>query len=255
MLLRRFSFIIIFIVSSLLCITVKSQITVSGTVYDSTKLYSITGVRVASTGGNYVFTDSVGIYHITVNEKDSLSFYYAGRPTTKFPVSSISNYNEFDISLRIKAKELYKTLKEVRVFSKSHKEDSLENRVTYSKIFNYSKPGIRSESNPGSAAAGFDLDELIHVFRFRKNKENLRYQKFMVDQEQDSYINYRFSPLIIQKLTNLKGDSLIRYRKLYQPSYSFLNRSSQAELYLYIESSVAAFRKEEVVNKEDLKGQ
>ena len=238
-----------FLTGSVLC---YGQIIVSGTVYDSTKLYSISGVKVISTSGKSTFSDSIGGYHINVSESDSIYFYYANRPTAKFPVRSITNYTGFDISLKVRAKERYKTLQEVRVFTRSHREDSIENRRTYAKLFDYDKPTLRTSSGEVGGAAGFDLDEIIHIFRFRRNRINLRFQKFMVDQEEEKYVAYRFNSLLISKLTELKGDSLNNYKKLYQPSYEFVTKSSQLEFYQYIIRSVAAFRKEKVSDLKNL---
>src|SRR6476646_4465510 len=91
----------------------KGQILLSGTGYDSTKYYGVSGVYVRSTGGAGSFTDSVGNYHLNVNENDSVYFTYHSKPTLKFPVKSIANYNEFDISLRVRLNEKYKPLREI----------------------------------------------------------------------------------------------------------------------------------------------
>lgn len=206
-----------------------------------------------SSKGNYVYTDSIGTYSINIDPEDSISFYYGNRPTIKFPIKNISNYNGFDISLKVRSRENYKRLKEVIVYSRTYKQDSLENRFSYSKIFNYSKPGLRSDYTPGSAAVGFDLDELINIFRFRRNKQNLRFQKFVVEQEMDKYVKYRFNSLLISNLTGLKNDSLKLYTTLYKPSYDFISESSQLDLYQYIISSVMIFRKSGNNKNKDLK--
>ena len=112
----------------------SAQVVISGTVFDSTKLYVVPGVNVSSTSGLVTTTDSLGAYHITVQKNDSLSFYYKGKSTVKFPVETIGNYNAFDISLRVRINDKYKLLKGVTVFSDTYKRDSLENRMSYSKI-------------------------------------------------------------------------------------------------------------------------
>ncbi|MEO6289362.1 MAG: hypothetical protein ABIO76_05555, partial [Ginsengibacter sp.] len=78
-----------------------AQLTISGTVYDSTKLYVVPAVNVSSTSGLTTVTDSLGAYHINVSKIDSISFLYKGKSTVKFPVETMDNYNSFDISLRI----------------------------------------------------------------------------------------------------------------------------------------------------------
>ena len=223
---------------------VAAQTLISGNVYDSSKLYAVPGVTVLSTSGSSAVTDSLGAYHISVSPKDSLLFFYNGKSTMKFPVADIKNYTSFDISLRVKVREKYKLLNPVTVFSNFYQKDSLENRQEYSNIFGEEKPGIHSTYDPGGAA-GLDLDGLIGMFQFRKNKQQLAFKNRLIDQEQDNYVDYRFSTKTISRVTGLHGDSLEIYRKKYRPSYYFVVNSTLAEFYDYILTTSYAFRKKE----------
>ena len=231
----------------LLANLVTGQIIVSGTVYDSTKLYAVPGVIVKSTGGGSTITDSLGVYHINTTEKDSISFYYANKPTQKFPVKTISNYNDFDISLQVRVFEKYRLLKEVKIFTKSYRQDSAENRLSYSKVFNYQKPGLRSTYTPGSPP-GLDIDELINVFRFRRNKMNLIFQKRLMQEEEDKYVNYKFNSVLLKRVTGLTGASLDKYKMQYKPSYEFLVTAPELEFYEYILNTADKFKKQEGIN-------
>jgi hypothetical protein len=226
---------------------VTGQIIISGTVYDSTKLYVVPGVIIKSTGGGSTITDSLGAYHINTDEKDSISFYYANKPTQKFPVKSISNYNDFDISLQVRVFEKYKLLKEVKIFTKNYRQDSSENRLSYSKIFDYQKPGLHSTYTPGSPP-GLDIDELINIFRFRRNKMNLVFQKRLIEEEQDKYVNYKFNNTLIKRVTGLSGVLLDKYKLLYTPSYEFLIIATELEFYEYILNTASQFKKREGIN-------
>ncbi len=226
---------------------VTGQIIISGTVYDSTKLYVVPGVIIKSTGGGSTITDSLGAYHINTDEKDSISFYYANKPTQKFPVKSISNYNDFDISLQVRVFEKYKLLKEVKIFTKNYRQDSSENRLSYSKIFDYQKPGLHSTYTPGSPP-GLDIDELINIFRFRRNKMNLVFQKRLIEEEQDKYINYKFNNTLIKRVTGLSGVLLDKYKLQYKPSYEFLITATELEFYEYILNTASQFKKKEGIN-------
>jgi hypothetical protein len=226
---------------------VTGQIIISGTVYDSTKLYVVPGVIIKSTGGGSTITDSLGAYHINTDEKDSISFYYANKPTQKFPVKSISNYNDFDISLQVRVFEKYKLLKEVKIFTKNYRQDSSENRLSYSKIFDYQKPGLHSTYTPGSPP-GLDIDELINIFRFRRNKMNLVFQKRLIEEEQDKYVNYKFNNTLIKRVTGLSGVLLDKYKLLYTPSYEFLIIATELEFYEYILNTASQFKKKEGIN-------
>ncbi|MEO8110539.1 MAG: carboxypeptidase-like regulatory domain-containing protein [Ginsengibacter sp.] len=237
-------FFLAFLLQAFCIPDVKAQITISGTVYDSTKLYVVPNVNVSSTSGLVATTDSLGAYHINVSKGDSVSFFYRGKSTVKFPVETINNYNSFDISLRVRINDKYKLLKGVTVFANTYHRDSLENRMSYSKIFDFDKPGISSNYEPG-AAAGLDLDQLIGMFQFRKNKQNLAFQKRLVDQEQDHYVDYRFSSKVINRITGLHGDTLTKYKTLYRPSYYFVVSSTLAEFYEYILNTSYSFKREE----------
>ena len=238
------AYMLLFIFVILAFENLPAQINISGTVYDSSKLYVVPGVNVSSTSGLSAITDSLGAYHIKASKRDSISFFYLGKSTVKFPVETITNYNGFDISLRVKIKDKYKLLKGVTVFADTYRRDSLENRMAYSKIFDFDKPTIRSNYEPGGAA-GLDLDQLIGMFQFRKNKQNLAFQKRLVEQEEDRYVNYRFNSKIINRITGLSGDTLTNYKKLYRPSYYFVISSTLTEFYQYILNTSYAFKREE----------
>jgi hypothetical protein len=223
---------------------VTGQTIISGTVYDSTKLYVVPGVIVKSTGGGATITDSLGNYHIAATEKDSISFYYANKPTQKFPVKTMTNYNEFDISLQVRVFEKYKLLKEVKVFTKSYRQDSAENRLTYSKIFNYEKPQLRSNSTPGTPP-GLDINELINMFRFRRNKMNEAFQQRLLAEEEEKYVNYKFNSTLLKRVTGLTGTVLDKYKLMYRPSYEFLATASELEFYEYILNTSYKFKLQE----------
>ncbi|MBA2248618.1 MAG: hypothetical protein H0W12_00335 [Chitinophagaceae bacterium] len=225
----------------------QGQIIISGTVYDSTKLYGVTNVLVSSTGGNAVYTDSLGIYSIKVSDADSLSFFYRHKSTIKFPVHTISNYNEFDVSLRVGLHEKYKPLKEVIVYSKNYHQDSVENRLQYAKIFNYERPGLHSSSGDGGPP-GLDVDDLIHIFRFRKNKQNLAFRKRLITQEEDNYVNYKFNTVLIKRMTGLRDTLLEKYKNIYRPSYAFAVSSSEIEFYQYILATAKEFKRLEGIS-------
>jgi hypothetical protein len=226
--------------------TASAQIQLSGTVYDSTKRNLIMGVQVICTCGTMSFTDSAGNYNIYVGEKDSVFFFFRNKPTQKFSVASIKDYSAFDISISLYVPGRYKQLKEIIVYGKNRRQDSIENRVQYDKVFNYDKGGVRfSGSNPEAGmGAGIDLDALINVFRFRKNKSAARFQQRLIREEQDHYITSRFNKYIILRLTTLKeGPLLDEFIELYRPDYDMLTQVMEIELYMYIQAAAKDYLK------------
>ena len=215
-----------------------AQVKVSGTVYDISKSIPLQSVSVLTTSGHGTVTDSSGHYIITAYESDSIYFSYLNKPTAKFPVRAIPNIFAFDISLHVPVAEL----PVVRVKLPNYHMDSLQNRRDYEKVFNYRRPGLGISSGQGGAGVGLDLDEFINIFRFRHNKRMLAFQHRLEQEEQDKFIDHRFTKATVRKINGLSGDSLNLFMKQYRPSYEFTQVSNDYEFLEYIKLAGEAFR-------------
>lgn len=227
----------------------RAQLTISGTVYDSTKSIPVVDVLVKSSNGTQSLTDSSGHYEIVTTEKDSITFIYQNKPTAKFAVKQIPNIGSFDIALHIRVAEKFKTMKEVKVYTKNFRQDSIENRQYYNKIFNYEKPGIATSINPGSGSVGMDLDEFINIFRFKRNKQLRKMQDRLLEQEQENYIKYRFNKTAVKRITHLEGTDLDNFMTLYKPDFEFTQMATTVEFYQYILTASYQFKKEMLIKK------
>jgi hypothetical protein len=241
LLLLRYCFIAFFIIASS---PLYSQVIVSGTVYDITKKTPIEAVSVLSTGGNGTITNSAGKYTIAVSENDSIFFSYLNKPTPKYPVTGIANIAGFDISIAIKVAEL----PSVFVRPRSYLLDSLSNRKDYARIFNYKKPGISSSlvGSPGSIGVGLDLAELISMFNVKKVKRTLSFQNRLLQEEQDKYINHRYSKSLVRQLTMLPSPELEVFMERYRPPYELVVSLNELELGQYI---LDAYKRHKLVSK------
>jgi hypothetical protein len=220
---------------------VQAQYRIKGTVYDSSRLYPVELVSVMSTSGSGTITNASGDYEINVKATDSIWFSYLNKPTIKFPVSRITTPLAFDISLQINIT----TLKEVKIQPRNYRQDSLQNREDYAKIFNYKKPGlsvVRPQTQYG-AAVGFDLNELINVFRFRRNKSMLAFQQRLLTQEQEKYVDHRFSKGLVRRLTGLTEPVLDSFMIAYRPSYRLTLVLGDYDFQKYIKDSYERFKK------------
>ncbi len=211
-----------------------AQNTISGTVFDSSRITYVPGVKVINNAGKFAITDSLGNYTISVTEKDSLAFVFDGKSTIKFPIFNVSDPRHFDISLRVPYKGKYKVMKEVVVHTKSYREDSLENRETYAKVFNYQKPKLQSSIDPSSGVVGADVDQIINMFRFRHNKMMKKFQLRLEEQEQEKYINYRFNKTLVKRITHLEAEQLDMFMLRYRPSYEFTSNADELTFNQYI---------------------
>jgi hypothetical protein len=231
----RFLFALIFI---LVAGCVSAQYKVKGTIYDSSRMYRIEAVTVMSTGGRMTMTDSMGRYQIMVGEKDSIWFSYLGKPTPKYPVLKIADINQFDIALRLKSD----VMQEVRIKSRSYRMDSIQNRKDYARVFNFHRPNISSMTSIGPTGAGIDLDELIRVFQFRKNKSMEKFRERLEEQERQKFIDHRFNKALVKRLTGLDGDELNVFMIQYRPSYAFALTATEYDFQLYIKKSFGQYK-------------
>jgi hypothetical protein len=244
--------VLTYFISALAINSAKAQLTITGNVYDSTKVVPVKDVIIKSTSGVIVMTDSNGHYEITAKNSDSLVFIYNYKPTLKFAVSDIAAANNFDIALHIRVAEKFKTLKEVRVYAKTYKQDSIENRERYAKIFEYDRPGLSLSSNAWSGAAGLDLNELVNIFRFKHNRQLQRMQERLMEEEKEKFISYRFSKTTVRRVTGLQGKELELFMKEYRPDFEFTQMSSLVDFYQYILNASYKFKEERGIsnNKE-----
>jgi hypothetical protein len=209
---------------------------VSGTIYDITARRPLEAVAVLSTSGRGTITDSVGRYSLTVKKTDSIWFSLIGKTTMKYAVDTISNLSGFDIMLHIKATQL----PEVTVRNRYYRFDSIQNRNDYAKVFNFRKPSLQIINNPTynttpGVTAGLDINEIINMFRFKRNRQILALQRRLLQQEQDAYVDHRFKKLFVIKLTGLSGAALDSFMVAYRPDYEFLLTLNDLEFGYYIE--------------------
>jgi hypothetical protein len=241
LLLKIFCYIPSFLIVILLLIATSASAQtykIRGVVYDSSRNYPMESVSVLSTSGRGTVTNAEGFYEIEVMEKDSIWFSYLNKPTIKFPVLKIGNPLAFDISLQVNVP----ILKEVKIRPRNYRLDSIQNRADYAKIFNYQKPGLKTNSSNYGAGVGFDLDEIINVFRFRRNRSMASFQKRLLMQEQDRFIDHRFSKALVRRLTLLTEPVLDSFMQKYRPSYMFTLLAGDYDFQKFIKDSYARFK-------------
>lgn len=216
----------------------SAQYKVKGTVFDSSRIYRIDAVTVMSTGGKMTVSDSLGHYQIDVGEKDSIWFSYLGKSTPRYAVLKMADVNQFDIALKLRTD----IMEEVRIKNRSYRMDSLQNRKDYAKIFNYEKVSVGSMTSIGPAGAGIDIQELIRLFQFRKNRNTLKFQQRLLEQERDKFVDHRFSRGLVIRLTGLDGDALDKFMIRFRPSFEFASTASEYDFQLYIKKAFEAFQ-------------
>lgn len=238
-------FLLILFLSIVSFNTLRAQyLTISGVVYDISGRRPIESVMVSSSN-NHAITDSLGRYIITVRAKDSLWFSLFGKNTQKYPIDTVEDLHNFNVMIHVTGFDL----PEVRVRNSYYKLDSIQNRNDYAKYFNYQVPGLKLTNNQqlfnpsGGLTVGFDLDEIINMFRFKRNRNLQFLQKRLISQEQEKYVNHRLTKRFVQKLTKLEGEPLIKFMEYCKPSYEILGLLNDLELGEYIQRKYTMYKK------------
>lgn len=217
-------------------------VTITGNVYDISARRPLEAVAVLSTSGRGAITDSLGRYLITVPITDSIWFSMIGKATMKYPVDTIVNIDNFNVMIHVRAADL----PDVKVRNNYYKLDSIQNRRDYAKAFDFKKPTLRLSNNPnyspGGLTVGFDLVELINMFRTRYNRNMQFLQNRLLQQEQDKYISRRFSKKFVKELTLLNSPDLDTFMNRYRPDYELLTQMNDLELGYYITKCYEQYR-------------
>ncbi|MEY3208281.1 MAG: hypothetical protein RL064_312 [Bacteroidota bacterium] len=241
----NYKYLLPFILSLMSLTKVTAQsVAVSGIVYDISGRRPIESVVVKSSS-NQAITDSLGRYIITVQLKDSIWFSLFGKSTQKYPIDTVEDVHNFNVMIHVTGVDL----PEVRVRNSYYKMDSIQNRNDYAKYFNYQVPGLKLANNQqlfnpsGGLTVGFDLDEIINMFRVKRNRNLQFLQKRLISQEQEKYVNHRLTNKFVQKLTKLEGEALSKFMEYCKPSYEILGLLNDLELGEYIQRKYALYRK------------
>ena len=217
-------------------------ITISGTVFDISARRPLEAVAVISSSGKGTVTDSMGHYSIQVRETDSIWFSLIGKTTMKYPVDTISNTDRFNVMLHLRAFDL----PEVTVRNSYYKFDSLQNRRDNAKGFDFRKPTLRLSSNPnynpGGLTVGFDINEIINMFRVKRNNSLLYLQRRLIMQEQDKYVSSRFTKPFVRKITKLTSPELDSFMVRYRPDYETVLRLNDLELGYMVQKDYENYR-------------
>jgi hypothetical protein len=215
---------------------VNAQVKVSGMVADADNRSGIPGVTIInkSTRGGTVTNES-GRFSIDAMPGDSLEFSMLSFYRKELSVPTTSMFINVYLSRRIFG------LQEVNIRARDHHSDSLAIRDEYGKYFNYHKPRAMDvlktlPSNPITA-----LTYLVPS-KARKRKEH--FQEQLVYWEKEKFIDYRYNPEVVERMTKLNGNDLDSFMHRFRPGYQFIQEASEYDLLLYIKQSYQQFMQE-----------
>ena len=195
-------------------------------------LASVTNLTTRET----VMTSSTGKFSIAVKPKEILSFAAVGYYFDTLTITSENNTATIAAFL----KPLGAYLGNVTVSSKGlnrYQLDSIERRKEFLQgIAGYMIPAV-AKANSGAGIA-------LNIDRFSRNeKKKRRAYTFYEENENEAYINYRFTPELVAALTGFKNDELQAFMQTYRPSTAWLRANlTREDLVYYINAQLKNYK-------------
>lgn len=218
---------------------------ITGIVTDKTTGEPVRGAMV-NLGNSKTFTNSLGEFELKVlSYRDTLKIVHFAYITYSKAISPVL------IALHIQLEPAVIKLKEVRVHSdreRSFKEDSVNNRLEYAKQFNYKAPKVIDafSDNPNKQPGELiSLNPLLLIAALtKKSTPEYQFNKLLLSDEKETFVDRKFNRGIVSQLTGMKGDTLSEFLTRYRPSYGFVKKASDYEMINYIKDSYKQFKKE-----------
>lgn len=227
---------------------VNAQVVITGTVKDGVSqspLYLAT-VSDKSTG-EAALTDSSGFYHINTQGGDTITYSFIGFYTKSYVIPLRLTRIIHDVELIPRSH----TLTEVEIKALSpYERDSLDRIETFSHYLDQPKTPLISSNahsvydvpNPNyNDAFGISLNPF--TFFSKKNREKRHFGKMFPKFEKQAFINSRYTPELVHKLTGLTGDSLSLFLFKFQPSYELVRTASDLVFWSWIKIQYSSWIK------------
>ncbi len=182
-------------------------------------------------------SDIGGNYRIKATEGDTLIFSSAGYKVDTVIIKTI----DLVLGLYISLAPNYVALPTVVVNENAYQADSIKRREEYSFILDKKHPvKLINEKRLGDAP-GLNFSPIGFFSTREKQKRRLR--KRLIQEEEDYYIDYKFSAEKVSQLSGLKADSLKKFIRLYRPVYDFCRKTDNQLMLVYINDKLRLFMK------------
>lgn len=176
-------------------------------------------------------TDEHGLYVIPANQGDLISFSYIGYRT----VEKTKPLSVIIATMNISMEQTDYLLDEFRIrpgMLSQYQIDSTERVAIYKVTLQRTHPN--PVMNPASALAELFSQRAKRVYAFQKNFNAGEIEKF---------IDSRYSPDLVNRLTGLTGDSIGHFMYACQMPYDFARTATDLELKMWIRSNYKEWMK------------
>jgi hypothetical protein len=137
----------------------------------------------------------------------------------------------------VEAKQLHSV--EVGAHYSLYQADSLARREQFAYILEKRDMPLAGGSTP--VGAGIVFSPFTRYSRQEKQKRE--FKKIFAQAERDRYIDSRFTPAFVSKVTGLQGEPLQRFMRENYPDYNTLRVMQQEDLIYWITDKYRAWKK------------
>lgn len=228
----------------LLSFSGQAQQFLTGKIYKNESKEILVSVSIHNiTHQHYDLSEENGSYRIQAMPGDRVIFSMVGYRVDTMVVTDNMLSGDYPVYLEPKAQ----TLQAVTVGSLSNYQlDSMARRNEYSWIYDHGNPPRLERDRKGADGVGVTIDLFRNASAADKQRERLK--KRLVKEEQEYYVDFRYSREYIARLTHLQGDSLQKFVTLYRPSYDFCRKAAQVDILVFISDSFKKFKNGEHPN-------
>lgn len=172
-----------------------------------------------------VYTEDNGTFTLAAKSGDPIAFTFIGYKTLQWKMPPAMGVVDESFKMEVTSY----LLKEYTVRTRNYTQyqiDSLTRRSTYSRAL--------ARQKGGSISSPFTL--LAEQFS-KKSKDIYRFQKNYNYWEDQRFIDSRYTPELVNALTNLTGDTLAYFMNAYPVPYDYARTATDLEFKMWIRTN------------------
>ena len=211
-----------------------SQESLKGVVRSSQTGLTMENVSVRNLSTRQVrLTDRSGQYSITASEDDTIIFSITAYTPDTLRVSFGQLLTSYDPDLQMNMV----SLKGVTVRG-NYALDSLNRAASYKEL----KDGMRGLTGGNGPTDGVGVSISPLSYFSQRARQQRQTKRRMETNEEQFYVDDKFSAYTVARLTKLEGDSLNLFMYMYRPAYRKVRKMDRDDMIEYISDKLILFR-------------
>jgi hypothetical protein len=193
---------------------------------NGTPLYPVTVVNTTTQQSTY--TNERGEFLVNASSGQTIAFSYVGYETSKKIMSATGTSD-----VRIELLPLRVALNEVLVRPNytEYQLDSIHRRSTYQRT-------LARQRSSAMSPVSFIAERIS-----KRSRQIVAFQKSYTTWEDIRFVDSRYTPELVQSITQLNGDSLANFMNAYPMPYDYARTATELEIQMWIRNNYKAWIK------------